>query len=151
MRVLYKVHLVYREKNSTETGKIKFISDSSIFIKEKEIKLKDIASIKRCGGKLTTIVGGSTLGASIITYKILQNYYVNKVYPHDYEGDGGLGVQLIMYAALFVSGVTTFIGGLEWATAKEYNMLNGEWKFEVKSEAELSHFHKPFPKKKKSK
>jgi hypothetical protein len=148
-RVYYRVQVVSRDSSFYKKGRIKYISDSSIFLKSKEIKLKNISSIKKCGGKTTTIVGGSILLTGAGLFAGFRNYYDNKYYPSDYEGSGGMGPELASFGLTFIGGITTLIGGIQWATARNYDMTEGKWKFEVYSEAELSNFHKAIPKEKK--
>ena len=78
-----------------------------------------------------------------------RNYYNNKYYPSDYEGSGGMGPELASLGLILIGGITTLIGGIQWATARNYDMTESKWKFEVYSEAELSHFHKPLTKSQK--
>jgi hypothetical protein len=121
-----KVKVVRVENNEKITGRIQYISDSSIFLKGMEIKLYDIAIINKCRGRILTTVGGSTfvVGAGLFAY-----FYSHSFTDKDYYSSQT--ASLAIGCVEMVVGIATLIGMIQFASAKHYYM-DQNWRFIVK-------------------
>ena len=140
-RVRYKVKVVSGDSGTLDKGHIQFISDSSIFINGKEIKLKDIASIKKVRGEVLTIGGSTTfaIGAGLFAY-----YYSRSFTEKDYYSSEM--ASLAIACVEIVVGVATLVGIIQMASAHRYYMDQG-WKFDVKPDLPIQSGMMRFPSK----
>ena len=113
-------------------GKIEYISDSSITIKGKEIKLKDITRINKYRNGVLPAIGGAVTATGIGLFIYFARYYAKHTYDDDgTEGSASMGPELGSIFIAFAGAVATLVGVIRAATAKHYRM-NGKWKFLVK-------------------
>ncbi len=113
-------------------GNIEYISDSSITIKGKEIKLKDITRINKYRNGVLPVFGGVVTATGIGLYIYFVRYYAKHTYNYDgTEGSASIGSEVGSILIVFAGAVATLVGVIRAATAKHYRM-NGKWKFLVK-------------------
>jgi len=125
-RGYFKVHqriwVVTRSNSAQERGHIQFISDTSLFLNGKEIKLKDIVIIKKVKGGEISVAGGSlTVIGLIFSINSMANF-------PDIENTGSF-VGSVM--GTLVAGIFTLVGVIQVGSAHRYQMEDG-WRFYVK-------------------
>jgi hypothetical protein len=140
-RIGHKVEVSDTAEHS-EKGRIKIITDSSIFLNDKEIMLKQIASIKKIRGRTLSAIAGSLAGAGFVltlTFGILTNAAHDTYSNHAYEGE--------FFGALFgtmVAGAGSLVGGIQMGSARRY-FIGSKWKFVVKTYDIAGHKARPIP------
>jgi hypothetical protein len=143
-KVRYKVKVVSGDSGTIDKGHIQFISDSSIFLNGKEIKLSDIYCIKKVRGQTLSAIGGSLTGIGVIlsiTFGTLTNRAHENYSDHSYEG-AFLGT----VAGTLITGVFTLVGIIQAASARRYYMNDG-WRFDVKPDVFVQGGMMKFPSK----
>jgi hypothetical protein len=127
-KVRHRVQVVTRTNNTKERGHIEFISDSSIFLNGREIKLKDIVTIKKIRGEELSIVGGSltSIGLGLSIYYGIKSGQVNT-----YADDSYAWESLGFAGGTLITGICTLVGIIQVASARKYHMDYG-WRFDVK-------------------
>ncbi len=124
-----RVKVVSTNDDVTEIGRIKEISDSTITIKGKQIKVSKITRINKYRGVEPTILGGSIIGGGIITLLILDAYHKSN---NDYNSESsGTGSIVITVLVTIFGGCTTLFGLIEMGATKHY-CTNDHWKLYVK-------------------
>jgi len=134
-------------------GVLGVISDSTITVKGKEIKLNDIKEINAYRGYEGVVIGTSLLATGIGIGETYTKYY-NKQ-GDSYQGTFNMGIALVAVVIGFIGACTTVFGVTEIGTTKHFK-IGKKWKLSVQHENDKpitdnaylfpSHKKKPAPK-----
>jgi hypothetical protein len=117
--------------HNVATGKIQKINDSSILVKDKEFKIKDITRIHLYRGTEPAIAGSSLalVGGAMMIYS-----HYNQLNQNNNNQESYLGWwDIVGLCSVVVGGGTTLFGLIEIASTKYYR-IGTEWKLRVISE-----------------
>ncbi len=130
-------------------GVLGVISDSTITVKGKEIKLNDIKEINAYKGYEPAVLGSSLLATGIGIGATFNNYYNH--HHNSSEDSYGMGIALLAVAIMFIGTCTTLFGVTEIGTTKHFR-IGKKWKLSVLPENDKAltdhNYLFPFPKKK---
>ncbi len=112
-------------------GVLGVISDSTITVKGKEIKLNDIKEINAYKGYEPAVLGSSLLATGIGIGATFNNYYNH--HHNSSEDSYGMGIALLAVGIGFIGTCITVFGITEIGTTKHFK-IGKKWKLSVQHE-----------------
>jgi hypothetical protein len=122
-----RVAVIKYDVKKMQTGKIKSITDSSIFLKGEEINITNIKRISPYRGVEISLAGASTAGLGITLFGLFGAFYTPK---YDEDGDeytkyGLFNRQIVSLLVTFAGCMVSVVGIIQVATVKHYRMDKG--------------------------